>query len=113
MDRYIFGMDFPNPHAAIDAANYESDKRIAALIRRRPEVIEIARENLCNWHSRWGELAPAHREWEKILRMLTPAQLADFLESSTPKANRLRQSSPFCGITESSIVGEGSRRDAA
>src|SRR5262249_29968979 len=30
----------------------------------------------------------------------SPAQLADFLEEDTPKANRLRQSSPFLGVLE-------------
>jgi hypothetical protein len=91
-------MTFPNPHAGIDAANYEHDRRTAEAIRRNPACIEIARQNLSNWAARWGELSAPHREWAKILRMLTPAQLADFLESTTPKANRLRQSTPFVGV---------------
>ena len=93
-------MTFNNPHAGIDAENRERDRRVAMLIRRQPEVINHARRNLKKWAARWGELTPAWLEWEQLLRMLTPAQVADFLESSTPKANRLRQSSPFIGILE-------------
>ena len=59
------------------------------------------------WHqikgeakSRWGKLTDAWQEWAQLLRMLTPAQVGDFLESTTPKANRLRQSSPFFGVLE-------------
>ena len=90
----------PNPHAQIDAENRERDRRVAILIRRLPEVVDHARRNLDKWAACWGELNPAWVEWEQLLRMLTPAQIADFLESSTPKANRLRQSSPFIGILE-------------
>jgi hypothetical protein len=41
---------------------------------------------------------PVHAEWQDILHFLHPGELADFLESRTPKADRLRQSSPFVGI---------------
>ena len=91
---------FPNPHAAIDQANRAQDRRLAACIRRDPAVIDLARENLRAWSARWHGLHPAWQEWAHILHMLTPAQLADFLESSTPKAARLRQSSPFLGVLE-------------
>src|SRR6266516_4865466 len=92
----------PNPHAKIDEENRERDRRIAELIRRRPEVIKLAQRNLQNWAARWGELTDAWEEWALLLRMLTPSQLADFLESTTPKANRLRQSSPFFGMLKES-----------
>jgi hypothetical protein len=90
-------MTFPNPHAQIDAENRERDRRLAALIRRNPNAITLAQRNIENWTVRWGELVPAWKEWVQLLRMLTPEQIADFLESTTPKANRLRQSSPFLG----------------
>lgn len=93
-------MTFPNPHAQIDSENRERDRRLAALIRRNPDVLALARRNLKNWAARWGGLTPAWEEWEQLLRMLSPAQIADFLESTTPKANRLRQSSPFPGVLE-------------
>jgi hypothetical protein len=50
------------------------------------------------WASQWGELAAPWEEWRQLLTMLTASQVADFIESRTPKANRLRQSSPFLGV---------------
>lgn len=89
-----------SPHGGIDADNLERDRRLAALIRSRPQVIGLARRNLEAWAAHWGGLTPAWQEWAELLRMLTPAQVADFLESSTPKAGLLRQSSPFLGVLE-------------
>ncbi len=95
-------MSFPNPHAAIDRANLNRDRATAAAIRRHPELIQTARENLERWLRQEGESAdPVLLEWKDILFFLTPDQLADFLESEAPKANRLRQSSPFAGVLES------------
>ncbi len=91
-------MNFPNPHQAIDAENRERDQRLAALIRRDPHLIDLATRNLAAWAARWEETIPAWEEWRQLLRRLTPAQLAEFLESRTPKAERLRQSSPFLGV---------------
>ena len=94
-----------NPHALIDAQNRERDQRLASLIRRRPEVLGLARRNLQNWATRWGGLNPAWKEWNQVLQMLTPAQVADFLEGTTPLSNRLRQSSPFLGVLEEVETG--------
>jgi len=90
---------FPNPHAEIDRANLEHDRATAAALRRHPKLIEIARDNLTRWLGQDGEAAhPALVVWKDILFFLRPEQIADFLESETPKASRLRQSSPFIGI---------------
>jgi len=91
-------MNFPNPHQAIDEENRRRDQRLAALIRRDPAIIELAVRNLAAWAKRWGESNPAWEEWRQLLLMLTPVQLADFLESRTPKSERLRQSTPFLGV---------------
>ena len=99
---YRVAMTINNPHAKIDAENRDRDRRLAALIRRRPAVIELALRNLRDWAVRWGGLTPAWDEWAQLLRMLSPEQVADFLEGATPKANRLRQSSPFLGVLEES-----------
>jgi len=93
-------MTAPNPHSEIDSENRTRDRRIAARIRQDPTVIKRAEANLREWESRWGGLNPAWQEWKIVLKMLTPVQLADFLESATPKASRLRQSSPFLGVVE-------------
>jgi hypothetical protein len=90
---------FPNPHAHIDDANLEHDRATAAALRRHPELVHAAEENLARWLKRDGEAVhPALQEWKDILFFLRPEQIADFLESQTPKAKRLRQSSPFIGI---------------
>ena len=93
-------MIFNNPHAKIDEENRQRDRRLAVLIRRHPETIARARQSLQDWAVRWGQLNPAWNEWAQLLQMLTSEQVADFLESSTPKAERLRQSSPFLGVVE-------------
>jgi hypothetical protein len=93
-------MTFNNPHAKIDEENRERDRRLAACIRQCPDVIARAQRNLSDWTARCGRSNPAWDEWTQLLRMLTPSQIADFLESTTPKANRLRQSSPFLGVLE-------------
>jgi hypothetical protein len=90
---------FPNPHEHIDRVGLAMDRAIAAKIRADPSVIEIARRNLARWRQQeGGQLSPPHEEWERILRFLAPAELADFISSDTPKASRLRQSSPFPGV---------------
>jgi len=96
-------VNLKNPHERIDRIDLAMDRLIAAKVRAAPHLIEIAKANLARWQAQnGGELAPAHREWELALRFLTSTELADFIESETPKANRLRQSSPFAGIlTES------------
>src|SRR5437016_5926481 len=92
-------MKFPNPHAEIDRANLAIDQAIAAKIRNNPSIIDIAKDNLERWRQRQGgQLSPSHQEWERILRFLNPVELADFICSQTPKADRLRQSSPFPGV---------------
>ena len=93
-------MNFNNPHAKIDEENRERDTRLAKLIRRDSTVIGLARHNLQEWGKRWGGLTSAWEEWDQLLRVLSPAQVADFLESTTPLANRLRQSTPFLGTLE-------------
>lgn len=100
MSGYIENVNFPNPHAKIDHENRERDRRAAAAIRIRPELIRVARDNLERWLRMDGNRAhPALLEWRAIMDFLTPKQIADFLESDTPKANRLRQSSPFVGLS--------------
>lgn len=88
-----------NPHAQIDEENYERDRRTAAALRANPALVQVARENLQRWLAADITCAPpALKEWADLLNFLAPFELADFLESRTPKAARLRQSSPFVGL---------------
>ena len=101
-------MNFPNPHQAIDEENRERDKRVASVLRLEPELVRVAWENLDRWLAAEPDRPyAALQEWQAILEFLTPAEVADFLESQTPKAERLRQSSPFVGVLEASTARAG------
>ena len=92
-------MKSPNPHAYADRIGLALDLTVAAKIRQNPSLIEVAKQNLARWRvQNGGKLAPAHQEWERVLRFLTIEQLADFLVSRAPMAARLSQSSPFAGV---------------
>lgn len=93
-------MTFTNPHAKIDAGNRERDRRTAAALRADPALAQVARDNLRRWlNAERGRPHPALLEWQAVLDFLTVGELAAFLESRTPKAERLRQSSPFVAVT--------------
>src|SRR5437867_4110380 len=92
-------MTFPNPHAGIDAENRERDRRTAAALRANPALLQVARENLRRWLELEGARPhPTLLEWQAILDFLTPEEIATFLESRAPKAERLRQSPIFVGM---------------
>ena len=94
-------MTISNPHARIDAENRGRDRRSAAALRAHPELAQIARDNLQRWLRADRQARhPALLEWEAILDFLVTDELAAFLEGRTPKAERLRQSSPFIGLEE-------------
>ena len=77
----------------IEQKNDELHRRIAALIRRDPSAIARARARLEAWLDR--DNTPAWVEWRTAFEMLDPGELADFLESTTPRARRMKISSPF------------------
>lgn len=87
----------PDP---IELRNDERGRQIAALIRTNPEIIDQAKAVLERWIARDGGAPDAALlEWRDALAMLEPEQLARFLESTTPRARRMRISSPFVGLT--------------
>ena len=86
-------------HEAIDAKNELQDRLLAQQLRRGPRLLRLARANLRRWKARDGKRPrPVFVEWQRILDYLSPKEIADFLDSDTPKARRLRQSSPFMGL---------------
>lgn len=85
----------------IEQLNDEIHRRVAERIRRDSTVINQARERLERWLSQGGtDPEPAWLEWKVALAMLDPSELADFLDSKTPRARRMRCSSPFFGLEE-------------
>lgn len=77
----------------LEARNDAIHRRVAALIRRDPSVIARVRSTLEGWIAE--EPLPAWLEWRGALSMLDAEELASFLESPTPRARRMRSSSPF------------------
>src|SRR5262249_12095915 len=88
-----------SPHQLIDRINVAQDQRIAARLRRDHASPTVARRSLRRWIARDGRtIRPVFQEWLRILTQLSRSEIADFLESETPMARRLRQSSPFAGV---------------
>jgi hypothetical protein len=86
-------------HQEIDARNAEDDRAIARQLRHHPRLLRQARLNLTRWIARGGKRTrPVFEEWRRILSYLNAREIADFLASDTPRARRLRQSSPFMGL---------------
>lgn len=86
-------------HRFIDRTNAAQDRQIAARLSRDGRLLTLARQNLRRWMARDGrQVRPVFQEWQAILTRLTRAEIADFLRSDTPRARRLRQSSPFMGL---------------
>lgn len=89
-------------HRDIDEANEAADLLIARRLRRDPALLREARRNLRRWMARDGKRPrPVFLEWALVLDKLTRSEIAAFLESDTPKARRLRQSSPFMSLLTS------------
>jgi hypothetical protein len=70
--------------------------RIARQIRHDPGVIAEAVRRLLRIIEREPPPPdPALREWLDLLQLVPPDQIADFIESGTPRARRMRSSSPL------------------
>ena len=92
-------MSAPHGHEFADRLSLALDRATARKIRENPNLIERARANLERWRMQNRDhSAPAHEEWQRILRFLSPGQIAEFLVSRTPMAARLSQSTPFAGV---------------
>ena len=84
----------------IEARNDDKGRRLAAAIRKDPALVGRARATL----DRWLAATPGSRallEWRTALDFLDAEQLARFLESTTPRARRMRISMPFVGLLPS------------
>jgi hypothetical protein len=86
-------------HQTTDRANALRDRLIARRLRRDRRLLRRARRNLARWMARDGRKPRAvFLEWAAILDKLTRAEIARFLESQSPMARRLQQSTPFLGL---------------
>ncbi len=85
-----------NPTEQRDA---EMHRRIAARIRREPGVIAQTKQRLLRVMAQEAPYVdPVLQEWLDVLLMLDPDQVARFIESDTPRARRLRSSTPLAWL---------------
>ena len=93
-------------HSALDQASLALAREVAQRLRRHPELVELARDNLRRWSHR-NASAPAllrcYSEWEAILRRPVP-EVCRLLCAPTDEGQRLRQNSPFAGVLAPSEV---------
>jgi hypothetical protein len=77
----------------------EMHRRVATRIRRDPRVVAETRERLLRVMAEEAPYVdPVLREWLDVLLMLDPGQVASFIESDTPRARRLRISTPLAWL---------------
>jgi hypothetical protein len=85
-------------HRRLDLRSLAMHTLIARKLARSPGLLAIARENLRRWGERWGDDTPVWlEEWQAIVKRPW-REVAAFITEMSPRATRLRQSSPFAGV---------------
>lgn len=93
-------------HTEKDRISLELARAIAERLPGRPELIELARENLRRWQDRNADsprLLACYAEWSAILERPIE-EVAELLVDPSDEGQRLRQSSPFAGALSPSEV---------
>lgn len=89
----------PRLHADADQRSRDLARGVAELMREDPSLIVRARRYLDQQLRDGRGTATADLfEWRQILDSYTPERLRQFLVSSSPRADRLRASSPFSSV---------------
>ena len=83
-------------HQWIDERSLALHTAVAAKLEARPELLDIAKQNLRRWLCTRSAEAP--REWQEVLDRAPLSDVIDLLRSGSADAARLRQSSPFAGV---------------
>lgn len=86
-------------HAARDQRALRLSEAIVELLENDPSIVRRAARHLERLiKDEPGAAAEDLREWRAILETYSPERLNRFLVSTSPRANRLRQSSPFFAV---------------
>lgn len=85
-------------HQWIDLVDLVLHRAMARKIRREPKLFNRARRNLARWEKRNRGCPPPWREWKQILCHNDMNAVLRIMTRADEEGNRLRQSSPFCGI---------------
>ena len=84
----------------IDAELAERSRRLADLLRRRPELVQLALEET---NARLEVASPQEartlREWQQALEGMSLPKLVRWLVADGEQATRLRQSMPVVFVT--------------
>jgi hypothetical protein len=86
-----------NRHQLIETRSLRLHQAIAEKLRRNPDLIRRAYENIGRWKRINSFPQPYLDEWQAVLDQGLEASLALMCEDSE-RGRRLRQSSPFPGI---------------
>jgi len=81
-----------------DTRSISLHKEIIKKLLKDPNLWDIPKKNLQRWKLIKGELTPALKEWDNILKTHTKEQIISILKSDSDESARLRSSSPFAGI---------------
>ena len=93
----LFVESFYSDHTRLDERSIALHQLVAEKVRAAPALLDKARANVRRWQEANEGPSPALTEWAQILRSPANDVLALLTERS-PRATRLRQSSPFAGI---------------
>jgi len=86
-------------HEWIDQRSLALDRLVAEKVRANPALLERAVSTLARWiEQRQPNVPPVLREWQTVFATLPLEGILQVLTSAEQRAQRLRQSSPFCGI---------------
>ena len=85
-------------HAQIDHFNLRLHEEVAKCVRANPAMLDRARANIARWKQQPGWSGPRDLDvWSAILAGPLEGVLSAMV-ARTEEGDRLRQSSPFCGI---------------
>ncbi len=85
-------------HQWIDLVDLAMHRAIARKIRREPKLYMRARRTLARWRRMKRSLPPCLKEWKAILDQHDMNEVLLIATRPDEEGDRLRQSSPFCGI---------------
>lgn len=86
-------------HADREQRALRLSKAIVELLEENPSIVRRAERHLERlMKDEQGTASEDLREWQSILATYSPERLARFLVSESPRAQRLRQSSPFFAV---------------
>jgi hypothetical protein len=88
-----------NPQRVAEERSLAYHREVAALLARRPDLLDAARERVAAW-LRDGNVARPYAEAWRDLLAGSPDQLATALVDPGQRSRDLRQVSPFAGALD-------------